>query len=45
MDKLKFKQWWKKPISVMLSIIIAFGTFVTMTFGNILLSDYIDFKN
>ena len=45
MDKLKFKQWWKKPISVMLSIIIAFGTFVTMTFGNILLSDYIDFQN
>lgn len=26
-------------------MIIAFGTFVTMTFGNILLSDYIDFKN
>ena len=25
---------WKKALSVLLSIIIAFGTFVTITFGN-----------
>ena len=25
---------WKKALSVLLSIIIAFGTFITITFGN-----------
>lgn len=35
----------KKALSIMLSIIIAFGTFVTMTFGNLMLSDKIDFLN
>ena len=36
---------WKRFISLILSLIIAFGTFVTMTFGNLLLSDYVDFHN
>lgn len=36
---------WKKITCVILSLIMAFGTFVTMTFGNILLSDKIDIQN
>ena len=36
---------WKKILSVFLSLIIAFGTFVSMTFGNLFLSDYINLKN
>lgn len=36
---------WKKIICVILSLIMALGTFVTMTFGNILLSDKIDIQN
>ncbi|MCM1285337.1 MAG: hypothetical protein NC213_09415 [Acetobacter sp.] len=35
----------KKILCVILSVIIAFSTFVTMTFGNLLLSDKIDFHN
>ena len=35
---------WKKVMCTFLSIIIAFGTFVTMTFGNLLLSDFVDIK-
>ncbi len=35
---------WKKVMCTVLSVIIALGTFVTMTFGNILLSDWIDVK-
>ena len=35
---------WKKVMCTFLSIIMAFGTFVTMTFGNIPLSDWIDVK-
>lgn len=35
---------WKKILSVFLSLIIAFGTFVTITFGNLLLSDVVDIK-
>lgn len=36
---------WKKVMCTFLSIIMAFGTFVTMTFGNILLSDKVNFCN
>lgn len=35
---------WKKVMCTFLSIIMAFGTFVTMTFANIPLSDWIDVK-
>ncbi|MGN0532899.1 MAG: hypothetical protein ACI4IK_00945, partial [Eubacterium sp.] len=35
---------WKKILCVILSLIMAFGTFVTMTFGNLFLSDYVDLK-
>ncbi len=35
---------WKKVMCTFLSIIIAFGTFVTMTFSNIPLSDWIDVR-
>ena len=35
---------WKRILSVILAIIIGFGTFVTMTFGNLLLSDFVDIK-
>lgn len=36
---------WKKIISLVLSLIIAFGTFITLTVGNFMLSDWIDFKS
>lgn len=36
---------WKRILSIILSVIIGFGTFVTMTFANILLSDYVDLKS
>lgn len=36
---------WKKSICMFLSIVMALGTFVTMTFSNLTLSDYIDFRN
>lgn len=45
MDNNYKTKLWKKVICIFLSIIIALGTFVTMTFGNILLSDKIDFRN
>ena len=35
----------KKVLCMVLSIVMAFGTFVSMTFGNLLLSDYVDFHN
>ena len=35
---------WKRILSVILAVIIGFGTFVTMTFANIPLSDWIDVK-
>lgn len=35
---------WKKVMCTFLSIIMAFGTFLTMTFSNIPLSDWIDVK-
>lgn len=35
---------WKRILSMILAIIIGFGTFVTMTFGNLLLSDFVDIK-
>ena len=35
----------KKALCIILSLIMAFGTFVSMTFGNLLLSDYVDFHN
>ena len=31
---------WKKVLCVILSLIIGLGAFVSITFGNILLSDY-----
>ena len=36
---------WKRKLSVILAVIIGFGTFVTMTFSNVLLSDYVDLKS
>lgn len=36
---------WKRILSVILAVIIGFGTFVTMTFANVLLSDYVDLKS
>ncbi len=36
---------WKKSLCILLSIIMAFGTFVIMTFGSLTLSDYIDLRN
>lgn len=36
---------WKKSLCIFLSIIMAFGTFVIMTFGSLSLSDYIDLGN
>ncbi|MCD7871838.1 MAG: hypothetical protein LUG21_00690 [Clostridiales bacterium] len=36
---------WIKVMCAFLSIVIALGTFVTMTFGNLLLSDKVDFHN
>lgn len=36
---------WKRSFCILLSAIMAFGTFTTMTFGNFALSDYIDFRN
>ena len=35
---------WKKVMCTFLSIIVAFGTFVTITFSNIPLSDWIDVR-
>lgn len=35
----------KRIISIILSVIIAFGTFVTLTVGSFTLSDWIDFKS
>lgn len=35
---------WKKVMCVFLSIIMAFGTLVTVTFGSFTLSDWIDVK-
>lgn len=35
---------WKRILSMVLAIIIGFGTFVTMTFGNLFLSDFVDIK-
>lgn len=35
---------WKKVLCVILSLIMGLGTFVSITFGNILLSDYVDLK-
>lgn len=35
----------KKSICIILSSIIAFGTFLTITVGNFMLSDWIDFKS
>lgn len=34
----------KKILCVLLSLIMAFGTFISITFSNILLSDYVDLK-
>lgn len=36
---------WTKPLCIILSIIIAFGTLITMIFGSLTLSDYIDLGN
>ena len=36
---------WKRIVSVILAVIIGFGTFVTMTFSNVLLSHYVDLKS
>lgn len=36
---------WKRILSVILAVIIGFGTFVTMIFANVLLSDYVDLKS
>lgn len=36
---------WKKAVCALLSFIIAFGAAVTMLFGNVFLSDYVDFGN
>ena len=36
---------WKRILSVILAVMIGFGTFVTMTFSNVLLSDYVDLKS
>lgn len=36
---------WKKVVCTFLSIIIAFGTFISLTAGNFMLSDKIDFLN
>ena len=36
---------WKKAVCALLSFILAFGAAVTMLFGNVLLSDYVDFGN
>lgn len=36
---------WKRILSIILSVIIGFDTFVTITFANILLSDYVDLKS
>lgn len=44
MDNTYKTKLWKKVICTFLSIIIALGTFVTMTFANIPLSDWIDVK-
>lgn len=45
-NKSTFKpRLWKKTICLILSMLIAFGTFVSMTLDNFLLSDYIDFRN
>ncbi len=38
-------KFWTKLLCIILSVIMAFGTFVTMTFGNLTLSDYLDFRN
>lgn len=35
---------WKKVLCILLSLIMAFGAFVTMTFANIPLSDWIDIR-
>lgn len=42
---INLKTKWKKSLCILLSIVIAFGTFVTMTFGSFALSDFIDFRN
>lgn len=36
---------WKRMLSMILAVTIGFGTFVTMTVGNVLLSDYIGVHN
>lgn len=38
-------KFWKKLLCILLSAIIAFGTFVAIIFDSLTLSDYIDFKN
>lgn len=36
---------WKKVLSLFLALIIGFTAFVTMTFSNVFLSDYVSFMN
>ena len=38
------RKLWKKVLCVILSLIMGLGTFVSITFGNTLLSDYVDLK-
>lgn len=42
LNEYKYNRFSKKIICIILSVIIAFGTFFSMTLGNLFLSDYAD---
>ncbi len=44
-DSLFKTRLWKKLLCLFLAVVMGLGTFVTMTFGNLFLSDYVDFKS
>ena len=44
-DSLFKTRLWKKLLSIFLAVIMGLGTFVTITFGNMFLSDYVDFRS
>ncbi|MGN0532412.1 MAG: hypothetical protein ACI4IN_06420, partial [Eubacterium sp.] len=45
MKKITLVQYYKRAISLLLSVIIAFGTFLTLMAGNVHLSDWIDLRS
>ena len=44
-NKVSQTKLWKKLLSIFLAVLMGFSTFMTMTFGNLFLSDYVDFMS